>query len=627
MNAGERTARRLSGKTALLAMVLAVGTSLIHIWFNSFGLLDLIKKNCIHLNLLMSLGFLYYPATARSPLNRPSFFDWFFFALTLGAGTYFLFGYERLVESVFRPILSDYIYGGLFMILMVEASRRLVGWPITILAVFFLLYTYLGPYMPGPFAHQGFTVKRIITRMTMTDEGILGVAVMVSSSYIFMFILFSSFLKITRASEFFNDLASAIAGTRRGGPAKIAIFASALTGTISGSSQANVVTTGTFTIPLMKSIGYRPHFAGAVEAVASTGGMLMPPVMGAAAFIMTSFLGISYTTIMFAGFIPALLYYFSLYNMVDLRALKRGIEGLPREQLPGAKRVLLDRGHLAFPLVAIIFFLVIGYSPLIAAFIGIISVLLISFVRKSTRIGLRGFIYALNEGAVNAIEIAAICGIVGFIIGSVGMTGIGQVVGQSIVQLAGDRLWVALILCMITAMILGMGLPAPACYMITVTIAAPALILMGVSKLASHFFVFYFGSLSGVIPPVALTSYTAGAIAKASPTKVAVTGFGLASAGIILPYMFVYNPVLLLIDFTWGNFVFSLLAVAIGLYCLAVALMGVFRSPLSVAERILFSGAAFLLIPPMPISRMIGLALFGTLLLFCFFLRKKIQDC
>jgi TRAP-type uncharacterized transport system fused permease subunit len=274
-------------------------------------------------------------------------------------------------------------------------------------------------------------------------------------------------------------------------------------------------------------------------------------------------------------------------------------------------------------LAAIIVFMVIGYSPLIAAFIGIVSVLVVSTFRKTSRVTLRGIIQALNEGAVNAIEIAAICGIVGFIIGSVGMTGIGQVVGQSIVNLAGGKVWIALILCMITAMVLGMGLPAPACYMVTVTIAAPALILLGVSKLASHFFVFYFGSLSGVIPPVALTSYTAGAIAKASPTKVALVGFGLASAGFILPFMFVYNPVLLLIDFDWVRYGFSLFCVAVGLYAAAVALMGVLKREISVLERILYGAVALLLIFPDALIRVSGILSMSALLIFHLWVGQK----
>jgi len=260
--------------------------------------------------------------------------------LTACSGIYFLLFYMRLVNSMLQPNSTDIIYGIIIIFLIIEAARRTVGIPLTLLSVIFLVYTYVGPYMPGIFIHQGFKLKRILVRMSMTSEGILGVAIMVSASYVFMFILFSSFLKATKASEFFNDLASSLTGRARGGPAKIAIFASALTGTISGSSQANVATTGSFTIPLMKSMGYKPYFAGAVEAIASTGGILMPPIMGAAAFIMSSYLGLPYNKIMLAAFTPALLYYFTLYHMVDLGAAKWGLVGIPKDKLPKFKEVM-----------------------------------------------------------------------------------------------------------------------------------------------------------------------------------------------------------------------------------------------------------------------------------------------
>ncbi|GAH46728.1 unnamed protein product, partial [marine sediment metagenome] len=345
------------------------------------------------------------------------------------------------------------------IILIIEAARRTVGIPLTLLCTLFLVYTYFGPYMPGIFIHQGFSLKRIIVRMTMSSEGVLGVVLMISASYVFMFILFASFLKITKASEFINDLAFALTGRTRGGPAKIAIVASGLTGTISGSSQANVATTGSFTIPLMKSVGYKPYFAGAVEAIASQGGVFMPPIMGASAFIMSSFLGIPYVKIMMAGFTPAFLYYFTLYHMIDLRAAKLGLIGVSKDKLPNLKKVILDKGHLIIPPFLIIYFIVIGYSPLFAAFVGIASVLIVSTFRKSTRLSFKDIIFALNEGARNGATIAIICGIVGFIVGSTGMTGIGQVIGSNIVKLSGGQLWLTAILCMITAIILGMGLP------------------------------------------------------------------------------------------------------------------------------------------------------------------------
>ena len=603
--------RTLSGKIGSLVLIFCVITSIIHIWYNSFGLIDILKKNSIHLSLMMGIIFLTRPAFRRSPKDKPSIIDWILFFLTITCGIYFLVVYNRFVNSVMQLNLLDIIYGIILLALIIEGSRRTVGVPLTLLSVIFLIYIYFGPYMPGIFIHQGFNLKRILIRMSFTSEGVLGIAIMISASYVFMFILFGSFLKVTKASNFFNDIASALTGQSRGGPAKIAIVASALTGTISGSSQANVATTGSFTIPLMKSLGYKPYFAGAVEAIASTGGILMPPVMGAAAFIMSSYLGIPYNKIMIAGFTPAVLYYFTLYHMVDLGALKWGLSGVSKDKLPSIKEVLLDKGHLAIPLVLIIFFLIIGYSPLIAAFIGIVSVLIVSSFRKNTRLSIKDIIFALNEGARNAAPIAMICGIVGFIIGSVGMTGIGQIIGNSIVRLAEGNLFLTAFLCMITAIILGMGLPGVACYIVTTTIAAPALVMMGVPRISAHFFAFYFGTMSAVIPPVALTSFTAATIAKANPNKTALTGLALGSAGLLLPYMFIYNPVLLFINFNWLNYLYSLLCAAVGLYSISILIIGYLKVKLTVLERAYFGVVAALLINPILISRVVGLIMFG----------------
>lgn len=615
--------RKLSGKAGFFCLIFCVFVSLFHLWYNSFGLIDVMIKNTIHVISMMGIVFLICPATSKSPKDSPSLVDWILFCLTIGAGIYFTFSYVRLIESMLQPITSDLIFGVTVILLIIEASRRTVGIPLTLLSVLFLVYTYVGPYMPGVFQHQGFSLKRILVRMTMTSEGIFGIAIMVSASYVFMFILFASFLKATKASEFFNDLAAALTGTARGGPAKMAIFASALTGTISGSSQANVATTGTFTIPLMKSIGYKPYFAGAVEAIASTGGILTPPVMGAAAFIMSSYLGIPYTTILLAAITPAFLYYFSLYQMIDLGAAKWGLVGVPKDQLPSTKKVLLERGQMLIPLILIIVFLLIGFSPLLAAFIGIVSVLVASSFRKDTRMSLKDIIFALDEGARTAAPIAVICGIIGFIIGAVGMTGIGQVIGHHIVALAGGRLWLTAVLCMFTAIILGMGLPASACYIVTATIAAPSLIILGVPELAAHFFAFYYGTLSAVVPPVALTSFTAAAIANANPTKVAVNGLLLGAAGLLLPFMFIFNPQLLLINFTWGTYLISFSCALVGLFSLAVAVMGMLKSPLAIPERCAFVLASLSLISPFTSLRVVGFSVFGVVMFFHFLRSKK----
>jgi len=607
----ETKTRKLSGKVALYAIILGVFISLLHIWMNSFGLTIVIERSIIHVSLLMSLAFLYYPATSRSRKDGPSLLDWIFSIWMLIIAIYFPLTYSRLIKSLLSPNIMDYIYGVSLMILVIEASRRVVGLPLTLLSVGFLIYVYFGPYFPEPFSHQGFNLRRIMIRMTMTDEGIPGIAVMISSSYVFMFILFANFLKASGASQFFNDIATAITGNQRGGPAKIAIIASAMTGTISGSSQANVVTTGSFTIPLMKEMGYKPYFAGAVEAIASTGGILMPPVMGAAAFIMSSFLGIPYLKIMYAGFIPAILFYFTLYHMVDLGALKWNLTGLPKEKLPKIKEVIKERGHMAVPLIILLTLIIIGFSPLMASLASIVLIIIVGLLRKSTRLPLKDIVIALNESAKDAISIAVVCAVVGYIIAVVSMTGIGQTIGQNIISFSGGHLLPTLILCMVTAIILGMGLPAAACYIITVTVAAPALIMIGIDPLIAHFFAFYFGTMSAVIPPVALTSYTAAAIAKTKPAKVAITGFGLGIAGFILPYMFVYNPVLLLIDFSWSNFIFAIISALVALYSLAITVIGVLKTKISIIQRIIFAIASILIIPGFLYLRLIGFAIFG----------------
>ncbi|MCS7233952.1 MAG: TRAP transporter fused permease subunit [Synergistetes bacterium] len=618
--------RKLRGTPALWAMILAIFTSLLHIWMNSIGLTPIIERNIAHVCLLMALGFLYYPATAKSLRDRPSLLDWILSFTCLIIPIYFSLSYERIIKSAFNPSTLDFIYGISLMILVTEASRRIVGLPLTILSVFFLFYAYFGPYFPEPFSHQGYNLRRIIIRMTMTDEGIPGIALMVSSSYVFMFVMFSSFLRASGTSQFFNDFASALTGMKRGGPAKIAIIASALTGTINGSAQANVVTTGSFTIPLMIQTGYKPYFAAAVEAIASTGGIIMPPIMGAAAFIMSSFLGIPYLKIMYAGFIPAILYYFSLYQMVDLGALKWGLEGVPKNKLPLLKNVIRERGHMIIPLIVLIAALIMGFSPIISALFGLALIIAVGAIKSSTRLSLKDMINALYESAIDSISIAVVCAIVGYIIGVVGMTGIGQEIGYTIVKAAKGELWLTLILCMITAIILGMALPAAACYIITVTVAAPALLMIGIDPFVAHFFAFYFGTMSAVIPPVALTSYTAAAIAKAPPTKVAITGLGIGIAGFLIPYLYTYNPVLLLINFSWSSFILKFTTALICLYSMAISIIGTLGSKktLPFYERGFFALASILMVPNSFNLNIIGITLFLSLYTINRFLKKEV---
>jgi len=615
--------RQFAGKIGLIALILTVGTSLVHAWMNSFGLLMAIKMNAIHLGTVMAIVFLYYPATAKSPKDKPSALDWIFATLALSGAVYILTQYDRILAAHLNVGILDLAMATTTMFLLIEASRRSVGLPLTILSIIFVLYTKFGPYFPGLFAHQGFNWERIIIRMGLTDEGIYGVSLMVSSTYVFMFILFGAFLSATKTSDFFNDFSLALAGRYRGGPAKVAVVASALMGSISGSAQANVATTGAITIPLMKRVGYAPHFAGAVEAAASTGGILMPPIMGAAAFIMSTFLGVPYAKIMLAGATPAVLYYLAIMFMVDLRAKKRGLKGLSVKDIPPLKETLLKRGHMMIPLALIIYFLLAGYTPLFSAFLGLISVIVLSFLRKETRMTLKDFIKALDLGARSAAPVGIACGVVGFIVGAVGMTGVGQIVALNIIMFSGGKLWAALILCMFAALILGMGLPATACYIITATIAAPALQQMGVTPIAAHFFAFYYGTMSAVVPPVALTSYTAAGLAGAKPMKVAIHGFGLALSGLLLPYLFVYNNAILLVDATLKTYLFVVSMALVGVFSLSVGIIGMLKVNMPIWERTLFAVIGIGMVSPIGIYKLVGLALFVCMIVQHYWRNKK----
>ncbi len=603
------SARQFAGTVSVVVMVFAVFVSIFHIYMNSFSLMILIKKNGIHLAMMLAMCFLMYPATRKSDPVNPSKLDWLLSLLGIIVGLYIVFAYDRLVADSLIPKPADYVFAIIAIVLTLEAARRAVGIVLPILSIAFLLYARFGRIFPGILAHQGFTWNRILTRMYMTDEGIFGVSLMVSASYVFMFILFGAFLQHSGTAKFFNDFALAFAGRLRGGPAQVAVMASGLMGTISGSAQANVATTGTFTIPLMKKVGYSPRFSGAVEAAASTGGILMPPIMGAASFIMASFLGIPYIKIMYAGIIPALFYYFAIFIVIDLRAKKIGLKGMDKDSLPDLKSVIKNEGHLALPIVVILVMLIKGITPLYAAFFGLISTVVFSSLRKNTRMGVKDFINALSDGATTAVSVAIACAVVGFIVGVVAMTGLGQVIALNIMSLSGGQMWLALLLVMVSSIFLGMGLPATACYIITASVAAPALIQMGVLPIAAHFFAFYYGTLSAVVPPVALTSYTAAGISGGNPTQVAISGFRLAFAGIMIPFMFAYSPILLMQNVEITRLLLTIITGVIGIISLGAANENYLFGKLRIYERIPAFIAAILLVKPGLVSDIAGLAL------------------
>jgi TRAP transporter 4TM/12TM fusion protein len=543
------------------------------------------------------LAFLLYRGRKHSERKTPTIIDAIFAALALTAGLYIFFNWEAVVERAGMPIERDIYFGILMIIIVLEATRRAVGGALACTAVAFLLYAYFGPYMPGMFAHKGYTVERLINVMYTSSEGIFGIPMAVSSTYIVLFVLFGAFLSKCGGGRFFIDFAFSLTGRRRGGPAKAAVISSAFMGTMSGSSVANVVTTGTFTIPLMKSSGYPARVAGAIEAVASTGGQIMPPIMGAAAFIMSEFTEIPYVRIATAAVIPALLYFFAVYLMVDSQARKEGLKGLPREELPRIGATLAWGGHLFVPLIVLILMLVWAYSPMKSVFFGIVLIVVMGMVRKTTRVGPWKLVEALEFGARNAVTIATACAAAGIIVGVIALTGLGLKFSDSLVSLSGGNIFFALFFSMIASLILGCGMPTTAAYVVLASLAAPVLIRLGVPVLAAHLFIFYFGCVSTITPPVALSSYAGAGLAGADATKVGNTAFKFGLVAYIVPYMVVYGPSLLM----QGGPVKILMSVAtacLGVIAFTSGLQGYLRRECLWWERIFLLAAGLCLLFP-----------------------------
>lgn len=610
---------------AIIFSVIAIAMSIVQLYMAGFGAIEAIKMRSIHLGFVLVLIYLMYPGTSKSRKDMPTLLDIVLAILSIVVTSYLVLRYDAFAISGGFANQTDYIMGLVTIILVLEASRRCVGKELTILAITFLLYAYFGRYISGSFGHQGYSFERIIEQMYLSTNGIFGIALGVSATYIFLFILFGAFLGESGMAKFINQVSMGLAGRSPGGPAKVSVFASGVMGTINGSAVANVASTGAFTIPLMKSIGYRPQFAGAVEAVASTGGQIMPPIMGAAAFIMAEVLGVPFRTVMFAAIIPAVLYYLATYTMVHLEALRTGLKGLPKEMLPNVKEAFKERGHLALPLAVIVYLLVLGVTPTFAAFWGIVAVVIVSFFRKTTRMSIKGFLNALETGARGAVAVAIACAVVGFIIGTTSLTSFGIVLGDNIVSIAQGNVILTLVLVMITCIILGMGMPTTAVYIVAATMAAPILIRMGIDPLAAHLFVFYFGNLSNVTPPVALAAFTGAGIAGANPSQVGWLAARLAAAGFIIPYMWIYSPELILQGET-VNIVIAAITAMIGVIALGIGVQGYMLRETKIYERIIITGAAFIMIMPGLAGDIIGVGLFVLVYLFQRWTIKKTAE-
>ena len=580
--------RELEGAWKYIITALCLSLAAFQLYAAGSGLVDGKYVVSVHLAVIILLIYLLFPATKHSSSKAPTVIDIILGLLSFCAALYVAVFAKKINAQMGIPTKMDLIFGVICLVLVLEATRRAIGMAMPIVACVFLLYAVFGRQIPGVFRHAGFTVSKIIKLLYLTDEGIFGTALNTSATYVVLFIFFGAIMSEIGMSKFLSNLALALAGGSVGGPAKVSALASGLMGTVSGSTSANVATTGVMTIPLMESVGYAPEYAGAVECVASAGGQIMPPVMGAAAFLMAQFIGVQYSVIVFAAIIPAFLYYLCVWVSVELRARRQGLKILEKDQIPKLGSTFRDYGHMAIPLIALIYFLSVkGYNPIYAAWLSILIAIVVSFFRKSSRLTLRRFCRALENGVKGTMSVAIACACAGIVIGVISLTGFGLVFSLNIFKLALGIKFLALFLAMAASIILGMGLPTTACYIVTALTLAPALVNMGVPLLAAHFFVFYFAIMSTITPPVALSSFVAAGLAQSDPLKTGVSAFRLAIAGFIIPFMLVYKPALLLTGTTVPAVIYNLAIAIIGVIVLAMASEGYVMGVLKLWQRLI----------------------------------------
>lgn len=599
-----------------------------------------------HLAFVQLLAFLLFPPTKNSPRNTLPWYDIVLGLIGMACWLYIVVNFDSLVRRSGNNTPLDVAVGIVGILVLFESCRRIVGLPIMIIAGSFIVFAFAGKYLPGFLHHRGYSLQRVVCHLFYNTEGIMGTPIGACSTFIFLFILFGALLEKTGIGHFFIDVCNALAGGASGGPAKVAVLSSALLGTVSGSSVSNTVGSGSFTIPMMKRLGYKGEFAGAVEAAASTGGQIMPPIMGAAAFLMAESLGLPYITIVKAAIVPAILYFTGIFITVHLEAKKLGLKGLPKDQLPRFMPLLLRKGYMILPLVVIIYFLCAGKTAVFAALMGIIACVLVGFGvsvsdlahGRKPSFGGKDIVEIMCTAARNIISVAIACGMAGIIIGIVTLTGLGLRLGNGLVMLAHGKLLLTLVFTMVASIILGMGAPTTANYLITSTITAGAIISLGIEPLAAHMFAFYFGIIADVTPPVALAAIAGAAIAKAKPMKTALNATKLAIGAFIIPYMFVYNSKMLMINASALSVVMIIITAILGMFGISVALEGYgFNNTgffynsrkgkatiiaFDAVERLLFAIAGFLCVIPETKTDIIGVSLLAVLIAYQLILKK-----
>ncbi|MBW2308681.1 MAG: TRAP transporter permease [Deltaproteobacteria bacterium] len=610
--------RELVGLWGYMLIIAGVGMSFFQIYTAGFGTYPAMIQRSIHLAFGFFLAFTLYPMIKKqSKSDVLKIVDIFIGIIAVFSCLHIIITYDTLLTRMGRPSQMDIIWGGILIILLIDMGRRSLGWPLPLISIAAMLYSYLGPYMPDILSHRGVSIPRIIAYMYTTTEGLFGIPMAVSATVVYAFILFGTFLIQSGTGDFIIDASYAIAGTSRGGPAKIAVVSSGFFGMISGSTVANVVSTGSFTIPLMKKIGFPAYFAGAVEAASSTGGQIMPPVMGAAIFIMAEIIGIPYIQICLAALIPACLYFLSIFFTIHFRAIKMNISGNTKEELPNLKDLIKKRGHLIIPPIFLVFFLIVmRYSPMKTAFWSIPIVIVVSMLRKSTRMSFAKILHAMKDAAFISVQIIAACGLAGIVMAVITQTGLGLKFSNLLITIAQQELFTTLFMVMFVSIVLGTGVTTSAAYIITSLLGASALENLGVQEIAAHLFILYFAVISFITPPVAIAAYAAAGIANANPFKTGFMATRIGFAGFIIPFMFVYQPSLLMTGSVF-QIIGGILTAVTGIFALTASLEGYIVKKCQLWERCVLFATALLLIKPGNYSD-----LFGFLLLTMIFFRQ-----
>lgn len=637
----DSTTRKYRSKTIYyIMMIIAISYSLFHIYL-VFNPMPTLQSRSIHVAIGLVLIFLLYPMYKQQDRGKVPIYDWVLSLAGIATAAYIYIEYTEIMTARISPNTMDIIMGILAVILVLEAARRVTGLILPILALIFLSYPFFShmEFLPNMMMTRQYDIGDIFRQLYLSTEGLFSTAIGASLNFIFLFILFGAFLQKSGMGQFFNDLALAIAGGNKGGPAKVAVVSSGFMGSINGAAVANVVSTGAFTIPLMKKVGYDRNFAGAVEASSSVGGQILPPIMGASAFIMAETTGINYGVIALGAMFPALLYYFAVIMQVHYRAGKKNLKGISRENLPVIKEVLLERGHLLIPLVGLVVMLFLNFPIARAALYTLLLTVIVATLRKSTRMSIKDIVMALASGAQQALSVMIACAVVGIIIGVVSLTGFASIMTSAIASIGAGSLFLTLFFTMIASMILGMGLPSIPAYIITATMAAPALAEFGIPVLVAHMFVFYFGIFANVTPPVALAAFAGAGISGGDPMRTGFQALKLSIAGFLIPFIFVYEPAMLMVNIEGlasnareypmaaaTDIMMVVLSTIVGLVALAAALEGWFMRRINWFMRIILIAASLLLVIPETWSDIVGISVVILLLGLNYMTYKKHGD-